>query len=191
MEGDFTQWELKTFFDYDEVSGHLTWKIDKGRTKAGTRAGAVVGKGYRVVSINNKRYMEHHLIWLWMTGKWPDKKIDHKNRNPGDNTWENLRPATDGQNAANSGDRNHAQRISKRGVTKKVVTIVKRDPADPYRRNIVTFRDTFIARMVYQGQNIHLGTFPDEDSAHEAYKVAHVKYHGEFSPYYKAPELSQ
>lgn len=41
-----------------------------------------------------KRYLLHRLAWLIMTGNDPgDMTIDHINRNPFDNRWENLRLA--------------------------------------------------------------------------------------------------
>jgi hypothetical protein len=37
-----------------------------------------------------------------MTGKWPTRDIDHKNRKSLDNRWSNLREATRSQNNMNS-----------------------------------------------------------------------------------------
>ncbi|MFK5284031.1 HNH endonuclease, partial [Lacticaseibacillus paracasei] len=40
-----------------------------------------------------------------MNGVWPEKGIDHKNLNPKDNRFENLREADQSMNMANSGAR--------------------------------------------------------------------------------------
>lgn len=182
--------EVRKLFNYDEISGHLTWNIGKRRVRRGDRAGTVSTQGYRVVTLNGKSYMEHHLIWVWMMGEWPSSKVDHRDRVRANNKWVNLRPASDTQNQGNRTDNADPQKTSKRGVVKKVVVRRKLDPLNP-RQRVTILEDTYIARIMYKGQHIHLGTFSSEDLAHEAYKLAHLKYHGEFSIYYKAPELSQ
>src|SRR6266446_8705973 len=95
---------LKKNIKYDPVTGHFTWiKKRKGRNHAiGSKAGYTDAYGYLTIGINYKIYKAHRLAWLYMTGKWPKNFIDHINRDPSDNRWENLREATRSQNQINS-----------------------------------------------------------------------------------------
>lgn len=87
---------------YDPETGVLTWLTSRGKRKVGSRAGALMNKGYRRIMVNGKRYLEHRLAYYLMTGEWPELEIDHKNRIRSDNRWTNLRTATDQQNAWNA-----------------------------------------------------------------------------------------
>lgn len=48
-------------------------------------------------------YKAHNLAWLWMTGDWPQKQIDHIDRNNYNNAWSNLRDVAVSQNHYNKG----------------------------------------------------------------------------------------
>ena len=87
-----TQQSLKEILHYDEDTGWFTWLTDRGGTaKAGTRAGSLKPDGYRVIRIGEKKHLEHRLAFLYKTGSWPKKLVDHKNRIRDDNRWLNLR----------------------------------------------------------------------------------------------------
>lgn len=70
-------------------------------TLAGDRSGYVDNNGYRKLSVKNKRYQEHRIIFLMHHGYLPDT-IDHIDGNPANNCIENLREATQQQNCYNS-----------------------------------------------------------------------------------------
>jgi hypothetical protein len=55
----------------------------------------------RTITIDGVIYKAHRVIWLLMTGKWPDHQIDHEDRDASNNRWKNLREATPLQNANN------------------------------------------------------------------------------------------
>jgi hypothetical protein len=80
------------------------WRVSpRRRTKAGDFAGTTNSKnGYVYITIKRKTYLAHRLAWLYMTGKWPLKDVDHKNRVRQDNSWANLRSASRSQNNANA-----------------------------------------------------------------------------------------
>lgn len=98
---------------YNKRSGRLTWRrlprhlgtwvASWNMRCAGTHAGtpAVSGKRW-IVSFDGIDYAAHQIIWLLVTGSWPDRIVDHKDRNPFNNSWRNLRLATNAQNSANS-----------------------------------------------------------------------------------------
>ncbi len=107
-----TQEYIKSILDYNPETGIFTWKwreftnprcngwntkyADKpaGRNSTKKRHSLEIG-------INGALYCSHRLAWLWMTGTWPKQEIDHRDNNPMNNKWENLREATHAQNMLN------------------------------------------------------------------------------------------
>lgn len=111
-----TQEELTKTVHYDPNSGHFRWLVTLCRfAKAGTRAGTdIIQPRYygsykiRAITINRRRYLEHRLAFLYMTGEMP-KEVDHKNGDSTDNRWTNLRPCTRAQNSANQSNSKRTQ----------------------------------------------------------------------------------
>ena len=54
-----------------------------------------------MLTINGKMYRAHRVIWLWMTGKWPENDIDHEDRDATNNRWNNLGDKTKADNNRN------------------------------------------------------------------------------------------
>lgn len=152
--------EIRDLLEYFPETGVFLWKIDRQNAKIGTRAGYIVAKGYRVISVKLKRYYAHRLAWLYMTGKWPQEQIDHKNMMKDDNRFENLRHATGGQNLANS--------ITRASSGFKGVKYFKRD-------------HVWAAYIGHNNKKYYLGRFPTPEEAHRAYCIAAEKFHGEFA----------
>jgi len=99
-----TQKKLKELLHYNPDSGVFTRLVSSGAAKAGS----VLKKncnGYIQVRINNKKYIAHHLAWLYVTGELPENQIDHKNHIRDDNRWTNLREATHLENSKNQSKR--------------------------------------------------------------------------------------
>ena len=71
----------------------------------GTIAGSTDSSGARQVVIDWETHLAHRVIWKLVTGEDPSLEIDHKNRDPGDNRWENLRLANRRQQMWNKGSR--------------------------------------------------------------------------------------
>lgn len=97
-----TQARLKEVLSYDPATGVFTWLISRGRAKAGSVAGSPGDHGYWQIGIDGHRYYSHRLAFLFMTGEFPPNDVDHRDRNPSDNRWDELRPATRSQNRCNS-----------------------------------------------------------------------------------------
>src|SRR5882672_6258292 len=89
---------IRRLFNYDPVTGVLTWRIRKGNKLPGSIAGKRTKRGYISVRIDGLWYRAHRLIWVIMTGAWPENVVDHEDRNPGNNAWYNLRDVTQAVN---------------------------------------------------------------------------------------------
>jgi len=170
-----TQEKLKELLDYDPDTGLFTWKerVGSGRDKwfnvmfAGKMAGSkktdIKLKHYKTINVkinlNKKRYafLAHRLAWLYMTGKWPDKQIDHINGDSTDNRWFNLRNITGSENCRNKKINNN----NKSGFT----GVYWRKDANKWRAAIKT-----------HGKKISLGCFTDKQDAIDARKEANIKY---------------
>lgn len=88
------QWLLAKVH-YDPETGHFTRLSDQRRMGRPDR------KGYLTATVSPFSVRLHRLAWLYMTGSWPTKEIDHINGVPGDNRWVNLRECTHPQNNHN------------------------------------------------------------------------------------------
>lgn len=151
-----TQERLKEILDYNEYTGVFTWIDCADRKHNGKEAGVLRSDGYRLIRINYIKYLVGRLAWFYMTGEWPAVLVDHKDRNPSNNRWDNLRLATYAQNNANS------ERIDK-GIR----------PTRNGRR--------WEVYIWISGRQIQLGTFDTKEEAREVFATAHREHHGEFA----------
>ena len=156
---------VRDLFNYDLETGIVTQKI---RTSKRVKIGDVVGSrshGYLRVTIDSRQYKLHRIIWLWMTGRWPDPEIDHKNHIKSDNWWSNLREVTHKENHKN-------QKLPKNNTSGVCgVSWVKRD-------------EKWQALIMVNGKDKHLGYFDKQEDAVAAREIAEAKYgfhqnHGE------------
>lgn len=155
---DITAERLREVLEYDPLTGAFRWRVSIGRCKAGSVAGTENGNGYTRIIIDKKKYYAHRLAWLFMTGEAPAEQIDHRNLNRGDNRFENLRIATNGQNSANRAGRTSA---GLKGVQKH---------GRKWR-----------AQLWKDGKNTYLGPFETMEEAHRAYVTAHAQLHGSYT----------
>lgn len=161
-----TRKRLRNVLHYTPETGIFTWtKALSSRTVIGSRAGNVSrhsARDYRKIRIDGVLHFEHRLAWFYMTGRWPSQEIDHKDGDGLNNRWSNLRQASHGQNACNTGP-NRKNTSGAKGV---------------YFR-----RDTgkWSARLQHEGTIHHLGCFPTFDAARAAYREAAMAKHGEFA----------
>jgi hypothetical protein len=121
---------------------------------AGSVAGSKDKRRIRVY-VDDKPYSAPNLIWKLVTGSDPAHVIDHKNRNPHDNRWRNLREADANESSAN-------RRFVK--------------PNRTGFRGVRTHRRKFIAKCGRQ----YLGMYSTAEEAHAAYLAAAKQRYGPF-----------
>ena len=160
-----TKETLQKHMRYDQESGHLIWVVPTGhRAKAGQVAGVVQSAGYGLVAILGKRYLVHHLVWLYHHGELPPKHldIDHKDGDRANSRIENLRLVSRTENLAGG-----------RGRSNPILPGVMPTPSGRYA-----------SAVHINGKRVYLGTFDTPEEAHEVHKVAHVKHFGEASKFH-------
>ena len=158
-----TQSELKQLLNYNPDTGEFTWlKPNSYFTKAGSIAGTIDTNKYRRIRVNGKRYMAHRLAWLYMTGNFPDKYIDHINHSVDDNAISNLRQATPSQNNSNAR--------------------IKKNNASGYKGVIFDKKNkNYSASIMHNNKKFYLGKFDTAELAHKAYCIKATELRGEFA----------
>jgi hypothetical protein len=148
--------------------GHHFWRVARtrngGKTVPGTIAGAYGKNGYKYVGLKGQRYKASRLAFLAMTGQMPDSNlhVDHKNGDPSDDRWANLRLATPLQNWGSM----------KRPVTNTSgIKGVRWDKA----------RQLWSAEFKVNGKKHFIGRFNDIEAARIAYETAVREVRGEFA----------
>lgn len=162
-----TQEFLKSILDYDPNTGVMIWRYRSDyppawNAKYANKQAGCPGTKSVGLNIYKYNYRIHRIIWLWMTGIWPEYDIDHINRNPLDNRWENLREATFSQNQMNRG----RQSNNTSGYTGVVYSKVTK---------------RWLARIKINGKSKHLGCFKTAELANKCRLNAEKVYFGEFA----------
>ena len=168
---------LQECFHLCKETGSLTWKTRPAnhfKTKrdcnawntlnAGKKAGVQKQSGRIELTIKNRKYRAHRVVWALSNGYWPGMEIDHKDCDPSNNTPANLRPASRLQNQRN-------RKLSTKNTSGfKGVTWF-------------SARNKFKAQIKVNEKCIYLGLFDDPEKAHQAYCKAANQLYGEFANY--------
>jgi hypothetical protein len=150
---------LRALLDYDSKTGEFRWRKRRGAVKPGDIAGTLM-QGYRKIMIDGRTYAAHHLAWLYKKGNWCSQMIDHRDFDPSNNCWTNLRRATRSQNSAN-------RRVSSNNACGL--------------KGVSPERDRWRATICKNRRRYHLGKFATPQAAHAAYAKAARKLFGEFA----------
>lgn len=156
---ELTAKRLRELFTYDSGTGHFHRKISVSNwAKAGQLAGTKCG-GYIKIMIDEKNFAAHRLAWLYCTGAWPTKDIDHLNGVKHDNRIDNLRDVTRSLNIQN-------QRNARLGNCSGYL-------GASWDQNRMNWK----AQIKIGEKTLTLGRFLTPQEAHEAYLVAKRKLH--------------
>lgn len=145
---------LRELFHYDPLTGAFTRLVRRGKFQPGTVAGTVNDDGRHIISIYGRLYRAHRLAWLYMKGEWPKDQIDHKNCVPLDNSFDNLREATNALNHQN-------ERSARKGNSSGFLGV-----------SWDASRNKWKAQITTNGKNRLLGRFDTREEAAGAYAAA-------------------
>ncbi|MEK0324212.1 MAG: HNH endonuclease [Nitrosopumilus sp.] len=143
----------------DTETGIFTWKFGLSHTRSGQVAGFITLDGYISIRINGRQYFAHKLVVLLETGKYPEGEIDHKDGDPANNIYSNLRVCTHSENM-----KNHKQYSSNTSGCNGVSAHGSR----------------WRSRIQVDGKRISLGVFDIKEDAAKAYDEAATVYFKEF-----------
>jgi hypothetical protein len=148
--------ELRSAFSYNPATGEFL--------RSDGRPSGVTGGGYLKFYFKRKWWSGQRLIWYYFHGVWPEKTIDHKDRNAVNNRIDNLREASDQEQKINRGL--HSNNTSgARGVYQQ-------------RRG-----KKWMSLISVNGKLKYLGTFAEKSAAEHAYKKASLTFfRNEFLP---------
>lgn len=152
---------VRKHLSYNSKTGAVRWKIIIG-SRSKKLAGWVDKDGYRIICFLGYEHKLTHLIWVYKTGKWPTRQVDHKNTKKFDNRWRNLRLATNAQNKRNCG-RHKDSRSPYKGVCW--------DKCHQY----------WVARICLNGKTTWIGAFKTPSAGYRAYKKLARKLFGKFA----------
>jgi len=145
---------LKTILKYNDATGEFIWVQHKRQNLIGKIAGSLnKTHGYKKLSINNKTYRFHRIVWFYIYGTWPQYFIDHINGNKLDNRIENLRDVPQRINCLNQ--------ISHRQGRLPGACLCSDKRLKQWR-----------ASIRIKNKRIYLGHYSTEQEAHQAYLIA-------------------
>ena len=151
---------LRDVLSYSKTTGKFTWLVH--RRSIGKVAGTIDSNGYVLIRIDGRLYRACRLAWLYVKGEWPTQQVDHANLDKADDSWLNLRDATNSQNSMNK----PMPKLNTSGF--KGVSWSKR-------------KRKWLAYIKVRGKQMGLGEFNDRENAHKAYLAAAENLHGEFA----------
>lgn len=174
---------LRQLIAYDPDTGVFRWLKTAGKARvknsetAGCSSKSQGGRLRLTIRVDNKSWEAGRLAYVLQTSQIPPGGywIDHKDGDPSNNRWDNLRLVSPQANASNQGDKPPRLRGLPRGVEE-----FKRGSGNDYGY-----------AMMHKGERYRKRGFPTPEAAHEAYKALHIALHGEFSVYASRPEAEE
>lgn len=167
--------ELFEIFDLQE-NGDLCWKHRAGSgvnisifnaKYAGKIAGSINSQGYKQVVFRWKglkfSLLQHIIVWAMVHGEWLEgNKIDHENNVRSNNQPDNLRRASDAQNAYNSA--------------------IRKDNLSGFKGVSYNSKAGLWHARLYANRAVVLSSYhKTSEAAARAYDAAAIKHHGEFA----------
>ena len=148
---EITSERLRQVLDYDPQTGVFKWRERVAKcVHIGDVAGCKEKRiGYITIGVDGRIYKAHRLAWLYMTGNWPIKFIDHINGNKSDNRFENLREVCEDGNAQNIRKPNKRNKSGFLGV--------------------IRYQNKWRANITVNGKTRRIGDYNTPEEAHQAY----------------------
>ena len=155
-----TQERLKELIHYDPLTGLFTRiaLVKHSKAKLGPITGYAKKEGHLKVCVDGKEYYLARLAHLYMTGTL-GHIVDHRDGNPVNNIWLNLR------------------NTNKIGNVQNQVRPHKTNTSGYLGVNFRKDKNKFVAEIYVNNRKHHLGYFACPQIAHEAYLVAKRQLH--------------
>lgn len=149
---------LRERLSYDPITGEWIWISSPRRGYEGKPAGSFDVYGYLCIKIDGQSYKASRLAYLYMTGEWPEEEMDHIDRDPGNDKWVNLKPASRFENTSN-----------------------RRMRSDNTSGVIGVFWNAQRSKWQVQVDKVHIGLFDDLQEATIARDAAAMQMHRSFA----------
>lgn len=163
---------LRECLVYDHATGVLRWKkrpcehfvnqkawATWNAKYVGRTVGTVVHRKYVIVRILGLSYLLHRVVWKLVTGDEPPTSVDHRDGNPANNRWRNLR-------GADQSEQNWNSKTSRRNTSGY--------------RGVSWHEGKWLVRFVIRGELRRFGRFDTLEEAAAVYEAAARKAHGSF-----------
>lgn len=152
---------IKDLVRYDPETGLFHRRIASSRGPIGSVVGGNT-KGYTMLWVDGAKYSAHRVAWFLFYGEPALQIIDHVNGDKSDNRIVNLRLSDTNQN--------HWNKTKSKNNTSGFKGV-------GYHKSTGMWQAQIMARKSYS----YLGLFPTAEEAHQAYRDAAIKLHGEFA----------
>lgn len=150
--------DLLATFLYEPETGDIRWKIKASRnTAVNSIAGTIDANGFRVLTLNGKRFLASRAIWLMEYGFLPEFDVVYKDKNRS-----NLR-------LSNLIIERHSHAVLRQDIPKHNISGFKGVHWDKQKKK-------YRAMICINQKDIHLGFFSKPVDASNAYKKAYKKY---------------
>lgn len=156
-----TQERLRELLHYDPETGIWTFRVARPGVRAGARCGNIHPEsGHRILRVDGRNLRSGRLAVLYMTREWPVHEVDHRDCNPANDRWSNLRPATSAENK-------HNRRANSNNTTGM--------------KGVYRHGDRYRSQISHNHKSIHLGVFDNPQDARAAYASKARELFGEFA----------
>lgn len=148
---------LREVLSYDPLTGVFTrLSCPQRPALVGQPAGCEHPRN-TTVTIDKVIYAAHRLAHFYKTGKWPVGEVDHRDGNPHNNIWLNLR---DGDRFQNQQNLRRARITNQSGLL-----------------GAHSAGGRFSSKIRFEGRSVHLGYHDTAEGAHHAYVTAKRSLH--------------